>query len=328
MHAVARHPAPVRDHHRDATLGPSRLHLRRRRLRGRYRQSFRKLPRPSRRRRTTPTPRHARPRRQPCQSKARRSKAGVRRRLKNLGLPATIVPTGEASRRPNLYNPEDSWIKCAGKTVLYIVLSPAIALYIVYDSSGDIYRATVKGVNNLAAATSGSPNSSSISSTAASARLRRASPRSPITPGRALARLATLPTPPSAPSRTAFVATPSFLRGRACVPSPTLRSAPSSRLPAASATMPSFRSGVAYARLPILLTAPSVTTRSFRRGGRRASSRPSSGAKSATRRMAPRGTSSLRSGMACASSPTSHGASCARRRVASAATFSFPSGRP
>jgi len=56
------------------------------------------------------------------------------------------VPSGEPVQRPPLFREEDGVLVRASKVVVYIVLSPAIGLYIVYDNAGSILEWTVRVV--------------------------------------------------------------------------------------------------------------------------------------------------------------------------------------
>lgn len=53
------------------------------------------------------------------------------------------VPSGEPIRRPPLIRAEDGWLKRAGKVVLYVVLSPLIAIYIVVDNTPAAFAAAM-----------------------------------------------------------------------------------------------------------------------------------------------------------------------------------------
>ena len=64
-----------------------------------------------------------------------------------------IVASGEPVSRPPLFRSEDSFITRTGKVCLYVVLSPFIAVYIVYDGAGSALVAIASGAKKLASAT-------------------------------------------------------------------------------------------------------------------------------------------------------------------------------
>ena len=66
------------------------------------------------------------------------------------------VQNGIAVSRPPLFREDDTWLLCAGKVVFYVVLSPFITCYIIYDNwpSGPSLRelasAGLRQLNNIA----------------------------------------------------------------------------------------------------------------------------------------------------------------------------------
>jgi hypothetical protein len=71
-------------------------------------------------------------------------------------LPVFDVAEGEPLRRPPLFRPEEGLLRRLSKTVMYVVLSPAIAIYIFIDNAGPITRWSCRvvgrGVDVLASA--------------------------------------------------------------------------------------------------------------------------------------------------------------------------------
>ena len=67
----------------------------------------------------------------------------------SLGSVSVGVADGAPISRPPLFRETDSWIAVSGKSVLYIVLSPAIVIVLLWDSRVVVFDAAKRGANAL-----------------------------------------------------------------------------------------------------------------------------------------------------------------------------------